>query len=288
MGVGVVVVPEVGNRASSQGRRVFEEFGGVVGKRLPLVRVPDTGRLWTTLDREFPHADNVVSAILDELDGMSHVRLSPFILVGSPGCGKTTLAKRLVELLGLRAIVFSCGGASDAALAGTSRKWASGEALFPLSVVARHRTASPAIILDELEKVGTSRHNGNVQDALLGLLERVTASAWFDPYVQAPVDLSNVVWIGTANDVQGVPAPLRDRCRILALADPRPGDLDALAPSVLARIVAERGLDPRWTLPLQEYELGALASAWRGGSLRKLRRLVEGVLACRDENRILH
>ena len=99
--------------------------------------------------------------------------------------------------------------------------------------------------LDELEKVGTSRHIGNVQDALLGLLERVTASAWFDPYVQAPVDLSNVAWIGTASDVQSVPASLTDRCRILAVADPRPRDLDALAPNVLVRIVAERGLDPR-------------------------------------------
>jgi len=285
---GVVVMPEIGNQAGSQGRRVLDEFGDIVRRRLPLVRVPDTTALWATLDREFPHADNVVSAMLDELEGRPHVRLSPFILVGSPGCGKTTLAKRLLELLGLPTTVFSCGGASDGALAGTSRRWASGEASLPLSMVVRHRTASPAIVLDELEKVGTSRHNGNVQDALLGLLERATASAWFDPYVQAPVDLSNVVWIGTANDVQGVPAPLRDRCRILVLADPRPRNLEALAPNILARVVAERGLDPRWTVPLQEYEFGALASAWRGGSLRKLRRLVEGVLACRDENRILH
>jgi len=69
--------------------------------------------------------------------------------------------------------------------------------------------------LDELDKVGTSIHNGNVLDALLGLRKRQSASRWHAPYLEASVDLSQVIWVVTANSVDRQSAPLRDRCRIL-------------------------------------------------------------------------
>jgi ATP-dependent Lon protease len=137
-------------------------------------------------------------------------------------------------------------------------------------------------ILDEIEKVGTSRHNGQAHDALLAFLERETASRFHDPYVQAPCDLSYVTWLMTANSLEGLSAPLRDRCRVILFPEPGREHLPNLSRQIISDILAEQGLDARWGTPLDEVETEAVAAAWPGGSLRKLRRLVEAVLMSRD------
>jgi hypothetical protein len=81
-------------------------------------------------------------------------------------------------------------------------------------------------------------HNGNLLDSLLGLLEARSAKRWHDPYVEAAVDLSHVVWIGTANTLNGVSGPLRDRCRIVQFPEPGPEHLEILAPKLLAKTCA--------------------------------------------------
>ncbi len=103
-----------------------------------------------------------------------------------------------------------------------------------------------------------------------------------DVYFESECDVSHVIWLGTANDLDSVPASLRDRMRILRMPSPGPGHLSLLAPALLRRAVAERGLPQAWATPFDGLEMDALASAWKGGSLRKLRRLVDGILAARD------
>ncbi|MCW3477546.1 AAA family ATPase [Limobrevibacterium gyesilva] len=279
----VIVFSSIGNDATTEGKQVSKEFASLLGQQLPLVQVPDLRNLWSALLDDFPHADPVIAAVLDELLGCTHVRLRPLILYGSPGCGKTTFGARLLTLLGLPHEVYSCGGVGDSSLAGTARRWSTGEPSLPVSLVRRHRLASPAIILDEIEKVGESRRNGNLLDALLGLLEPRSAACWHDPYIEAPVDLSHIVWIATANSVNSLPAPLRDRCRLLPFPDPGPEHLEALASRLLCSAVTDRCLDPRWALPLTGEELAALAKHWRGGSLRRLARLVEAVFSARED-----
>jgi ATP-dependent Lon protease len=157
-----------------------------------------------------------------------------------------------------------------------------------LSLVRRYRCASPGVILDELEKVATSAHNGNLLDAILALLERETAAAWVDPYAQARADLSHVVWLGTANSIDRLPRPLLDRCRVLQFPDPGPDHLETLATRLLQRMVADSGLDERWARPFSGIEMDALARHWSGGSLRALERLVEVVFNARSLAPSLH
>jgi hypothetical protein len=279
---GVVVIPEVGSPGTPEGKRISELYKKAIGVHLPLPAVPDLAGVRETLAADFPHAGQVIEAILRNMDGTDHVRILPTILVGEPGCGKTTFATRLMKLLGIGHQVYPCGGVADSNLAGTPRQWATGAASVPISLAVRHRTAAPGIILDEVEKVATSRHNGSLLDSLLAMLEPVSACRWLDPHLQTECDLSHVIWIGTANSVDGIQAPLRDRRRVVRFPSPGPEHLAALAPALISAAVEEQGLDGAWALPLDGVELEALRRAWPGGSIRALRRLVDVVLTARD------
>lgn len=89
--------------------------------------------------------------------------------------------------------------------------------------------------------------------------------------------------MATANSLDPLPAPLRDRFRVIAFPKPAADDLDALLPAVTADLAAERGLDRRWVEPLTGNERDTVASFWRGGSVRRLRRVVEVVLRAREK-----
>jgi len=97
-----------------------------------------------------------------------------------------------------------------------------------------------------------------------------------------------VVFLGTANEPDRMPRPLRDRCRILAFPSPERAHLSALVPGLLKSIIATKGMDPRWLPALDVDGLGALAAAWPGGSLRALQRMIEAVLRARDHAKEYH
>lgn len=280
---GLLVFSAVGNSGVAEGRKVQKEFERVLGRRLRLVPLPDLSALRARLATEFPHAVAVIDAILRGLAGMPHIRIPPTILVGSPGGGKTRFARRICEELGLPVEVAPCGGVSDGSWGGTARRWSSGEPSLPVSLIMRTEVANPALVLDEIEKIGTSRHNGNVADTMLAMLERETAARFHDPYVQAACDLSQVSWLMTANEVAGLHAPFRDRCRAIRFPDPGTEHLEHYANALLADAVRDEGLGEEWVVRLDGTELARLADHWRGGSLRKLRRLVEAVHEARRE-----
>ena len=281
----VVVFSSIGNDTTSEGKRVVKEFEKSVGRRLPLPDAPDLAAVQTRLTTEFPWAVSIADEMLKGLVGRDHVLFRPTILLGPPGCGKTRFSRRLVEELGVPYELVSCGGLSDSAIGGTPRRWSSGEPSLAVMAVRRHECAGPAIILDEIEKVGNSRHNGNVHDVLVGLLEKETSSRWFDPYVESNCDLSHISWLMTANEVDSVPAVLRDRCRVLRFPEPGPEHLPLLASRILEKLYLEQGHDPRWATPLEGYEIEALVGAWKGGSIRKVVRLVETLVETRERHR---
>ncbi len=279
----VVVLNVIGNGDVADGKKIISEFKPILNIPLPLVTVPDLSVVRATLEREFPYAILIIDALLNSLEGLDHIKFRPTILVGAPGSGKTAFAKMFLSLLQVPYDVYSCGGVSDSSLAGTARRWSTGEPSLPLSLMRRYHCASPGIVLDEIEKTGSSKHNGSLVDALLGLLEPSSSVAWHDPYVQAAVDMSHVLWLGTANSMDGIPAPLRDRCRRLVFPSPTAEYLVPLANSILRTLIDERGLNPAWALPLDAVEIEALRSAWPGGSVRALQQLVAIVLKVRDK-----
>ncbi|MCK5749750.1 MAG: AAA family ATPase, partial [Oricola sp.] len=281
----VIVIDSIGNGSTSQGKRVAGEFASLLNRPLPLSWVPDLADVRSVLVEEFPYAEALVNKVLNPLAGRRHVWIHPTIFVGPPGCGKSRFVRRLSEELRVPYEMISCGGMSDSAIGGASRRWTSGEPSIPVMAVRRHECAGPIIILDEVEKVATSRHNGNAHDVLLGLLEGETARRWHDPYIEAECNLGFVMWLMTANAVEPIPAVLRDRCRVLRFPLPGPEHVSALAPRILEGLYLEAGHDPRWAAPLDPVELEVLASAWSGGSIRSLKRFLEGLLEAREQER---
>lgn len=283
-----IVFMEIGNLSTAAGQRVFKEFKDLLNLRLPLEPVSDLAEVRRSLHAEFPHAAAVTEVILGELVGRPYVALRPTLLVGPPGCGKTTYALRLATLLNLPSQIYGCGGVADAAFAGTARRWSTGGPSSPASLMRDYRHASPAVILDEVDKAGTAKVNGSLLDALLSMLEPRTARCWRDPYLEAPVNLAHVIWFATANGLDDVPVALRDRFLALYFPKPRSEHLASLAGRILESLTIERGLDRRWALPLDGVEFAALEAAWQGGSLRRLTRLVGTVLATRERPHVYH
>ena len=254
----------------------------------PMAETPVSTRSDGALDRleaEMPNFSPAISRLRAELalrqaSGTGALRLSPMLLVGPPGVGKTRFARRLAEELGLAFSYISLEGQADnRTLAGTASGWSTAEPSWPVREIARVGYANPLLMADEVDKC-TASHNGDNLATLLGWLEPSTACATVDPVVGAPVDLSGVSWVLSANRVEGLPATLLSRLRVVEVGPLPPGALSAVLNAVLVDIARDLGLaDPRLLPTLGQEELAWLRVRWkRTGSPRILRKLVERLL----------
>ncbi|QAU44345.1 AAA family ATPase [Bradyrhizobium guangzhouense] len=266
--------------------RVKELLGplkNVVNVPLPLVTVPPLHEVRHKLLLEFPYAERVIDLVLSDLVGRRVVQLRPIILVGEPGGGKSRFARCIGQALGLHVWRTDCSRA-DAAFAGTDRRWHTAEPCHPFLAIVRSKTANPMVLLDELEKAPSSSNLsvGRLWDCLLSFTEAETSARYPDPALQINVDLSRLSFIATVNNLDPLPGPIRDRFVVVKFPKPAAEDLDALLPAVMTDLAKERGLDERWIRPLNETEHTAVARLWQGGSVRRLRRIVEVILRERD------
>ncbi|AEQ52706.1 AAA family ATPase [Pelagibacterium halotolerans] len=278
---GVVVVPALSKGVGGQkdSRKAFES---IAGKPLPLVDRGPIDLHFEVLVAKWPHARDVIDSILFDLASDERIRFRPMCLVGKPGSGKTALLRAIAAQLSLPCEVFSMGGMADGSAMGTSAQWSTSRPSVPLQLIQRSGFANGVIVWDEIEKASDSRHNGSAFDALLPMLERSQAAAIRDPALEVTVDLSWISHFATANDVDTIPDPLRDRMRIIRMPEPTWQHIGPLSKQIIRDIARDRGVDERWYPPLADDEMGVIREAWPGGSLRKLRRAIEGTLSARD------
>jgi hypothetical protein len=258
--------------------------------KLPLVVAKDISGVRRTLLAEYPHAATAIDLVLRDLRDGEPVRMKPFILVGPPGNGKSRLIRRLSDLVGVGCYRFDGGSSSDGVgYGGTPRGWGDSTPCVPARAIQQYQQANPICMIDELEKACASPRNGALFTVLLAHLERETARRFRDASLDCELDLSHVVHAATANSTLYLPAPLKDRYRLINVPSPRLADLPALAANVLRDLAAETG-EEGFVWPLAGDELDVIAAAWKraGFSIRKLQKIVAATLEARNEHAMRH
>lgn len=163
-------------------------------------------------------------------EGWPGLRVPPLLLTGPPGIGKSHWARRISQLLSTTTgIIEASTENASFGLVGSQRGWGGNYPGRLVETVLKSRIANPVMIVDEVEKAGTAvsvkGHAFGLAEALLPLLEPMTAQHWTCPYYQVRFDMSWVIWVLTANNHRQLPEPLLSRCPAIHLRNLTPAEL---------------------------------------------------------------
>ncbi len=239
------VLSRIGDPQSRDGRDLQARFSHMIGRQIGFAgTVCDPKALRDAIDEIWPWATDVSRHIAGQIALQmrafdSRIRLRPLLVVGPPGCGKTSILEWCCEQLQLPRAVIACAGANDASgLAAVTRGWSTSRPCVPFQLMAESGCVNPVVIMDELDKgAPLGGQNGSVMGAVINMLGG--SGKYFDGCLMAEVDLSYVSFLATANNLSALPTPLRDRFTVVRVPSPRPEHF----PVVLAKIVADTARD---------------------------------------------